>query len=678
MPYGFQRITDLSSIGLKTLNDQLEMIWLKLMGGVDYNESSGELKNVVDTVTDGNNIGSYFAQTNEGITLAAGAVGTNNLLLNGDATNDTNNWEIENGTLSVVIDTYGLDREVFELRGSETMTFSQRGIACNPAIKHTLSFKGLLAYPATDVKAYVRGKKDGTDEYYEHRSVTVTPGVHYEDYYVSFETYTDESELEVIFEARMAEPYALFYATDIQIKEGGALSSFSKNNKEQNTNMFMLHDDGMHANVTDIQIEETDSAGETNLIINQDAIGSMEMYSPKMNTLGKDVMTDTDTLFVSTDGSDDNDGSLYSPFRTIQKAIDSLPLIINEPMIIYVFGGTYYEDILIRRKNLLVHLIGLDDVLLIGSITIFGGGYIRIETMDIQTTGSDPCINIYGSGVFAYLYKCVLDGVSKNSSGLSCEYGSQCYLEKVNIFNTNYAIAANKLGSVFFKNVKGDNNNISLYSLGGIITGTGYCPSASTLSSLSAGGKVFYTENNMGTETYPLTNVLAYTWKTYASSSATLIDGVFDQDAYKLEKGKTKKFINAFGEKIYGPERTAFWFFSSDYIVSKMGSKTIFGARFKIKRNRYGGDPKPSLIALFLHDVLNKNATNEPAFYDTGVRARIACGEIATIFLPADAAELIANGTYKGIAVKALSDDEDAMIFTSVYDYTTELTFYYN
>lgn len=678
MPYGFQRITDLSSIGLKTLNDQLEMIWLKLMGGVDYNESSGELKNVVDTVTDGNNIGSYFAQTNEGITLAAGPVGTNNLLLNGDATDDTKYWDIENGALSVVIDTYGLDREVFELRGSETMTLRQSGIACNPAIKHTLSFKGLLAYPATDVKAYVRGKKDGTDEYYEHRSVTVTPGVQYEDYYVSFETYTDESELEVIFEARMAEPFSLFYATDIQIKEGGALSSFSKNNKEQNTNMFKLHDDGMHADVTDIQIKETDKKGETNLIINKDAIGAMRMYSPRMNTFGKDVMTDVDTFFVSTDGSDDNDGSRYSPFRTIQKAVDSLPLIINDPMVIYVFGGTYYEDVLIRRKNLLLHLVGVEDVLLMGSITIFGGGYIRIETIDIKTSSSDPCIKIYGSGVFGYLYKCVLDGVSKNSSGLLCEYGSQCYMERVNIFNTNYAIAANKLGSVFFNNVKGNNNNISLYSLGGIITGSGYCPNASTLSSLSAGGKVFYTENNMGTETYPLTNDLAYSWKTYASSSATLIDGVFDQDVYKLEKGKTKKYINAFGEKIYGPERTAIWFLNSSYIGIKVGSKNILGATFKIKRKSYGGDPKRSIIALFLHDIPNINATNEPTFYDTGVRANIACGEITTIFLPAQAAGLIANGTYKGIAVKALSDDEDAMIFTSVYDYTTELIFYYN
>jgi len=675
MPYGFQRITDLSSIGLKTLNDQLEMIWLKLMGGVDYNESSGELKNVVDTITDGNNVGTYLAQTNDGITLAKGAVGTNNLLRNGDAANGTKNWNIQNGTLSVVADTYEIYRQVFEIKGSGATAFTQTDIKCNPAVKHTFSFKGLLSYPAVSVTAYVRGKKAGTSEYYEHKQITVTPKANYADYYVSFETYTDENELEVVFSAQMATPYALFYVTDIQIKEGGALTAFVKNNEELKTNMFKIDDDGMTADVGGLQIEETDSNGETVFLIDGDTMGAAEINAPKISIMGRDILSEKNAIYVATNGSDANDGSEGSPLRTIQKAIKSVPLICDRTIDIYISQGTYYGNVCIYGQNILVN-VHANNSLLIGNMEVCANGYICIENLMVQTTEAIPCVYAHGAGLTIVLRNCALDGVNKSNCGISCENGAKTYLDYTSFFNCNKAICINAVSNAFFFDNKGSNNDISLYCSGGIIMGAGTCPLADVMKSTMYCGQIFYDTNNMKSASNPFTSVSTYKWETNALDTATMLNGKFDIDNEKIVKGKGKKYIDAFSEKTDGPERSGFWFFDSASIVNTLSSKTVYGAEFTVKRAIYAGDPKPALAAFYFHDAADKYAPSANLSY-TGVRTNIGWGQEESVFFPSGTIAALINGTYKGIAVKMRTSNEKVMAFCPQSEYTAKLVFYY-
>ncbi|OAS17154.1 hypothetical protein [Paenibacillus oryzisoli] len=55
------------------------------------------------------------------------------------------------------------------------------------------------------------------------------------------------------------------------------------------------------------------------------------------------------TLYVDgTNGADNNDGSSGMPFKTIQRAIDSIPQIVNHPINVFVAAGTYVEDVRIE------------------------------------------------------------------------------------------------------------------------------------------------------------------------------------------------------------------------------------------------------------------------------------------------------------------------------------------
>ncbi|GEM_PF-3108554 len=677
MAYGFQRITELSSLGLKTLNDQLEMLWVKAMGGVSYNESSGELENIVDTIKDGNNIGTYFAQKDDCVKMAAGAVGINNLLKNGDATGGVKHWTVENGTLTALVDTYELNREVFELRGSSVVVFRQTSIVCNPAVKHTLSFKGMLSYPAVKVTAYVRGKKDGTSQYYEHKQITVNQSANFADYYISFETYTDESELEVIFSAEMADPYALFYVTDIQIKEGGALSSFSKNNEEQKTNVFMLKKDGLYANVNGMHVQMTNTDGDTSLLIEDNNMGAAAIYSPKVCALGRTVYENGTNIYVSLTGSDMNPGTQSSPVRTIQKAISLLPLISDNTVNVYIAYGEYFEDVFINGLHHMVLNIYGNNAIINGRIQVFCEGRVYLERVRIRTSEAKPCLHALGAGLTILAMYCVFDNVNKNSHGIICDYGAHVQVNSSGFYNCNIVIYVYALSLVYICALTGSNNNCAFYCMGGTIMGTDTYPESTTLKYELKGGKILYDYNVSKTSSPPLTNVMTNRWEISSTGTCSYTENKLVSDSDAIAKGKIKAYTDALSEPVYGAERTGLWFFYTESITGFLSQNTVYGAKFTVRRARYGGDPQPVLVAFFLHNAPDINSTQTPTFYDTGIRTKIAWGQEESIFLPADIVELLRNGTYKGIAAKALSDDEQAVVFCPQSEYAAKLMFHY-
>ena len=205
--------------------------------------------------------------------------------------------------------------------------------------------------------------------------------------------------------------------------------------------------------------------------------------------------------------------------------------------------------------------------------------------------------------------------------------------------------------------------------------GGGSCPNASTMAGTQYGGKIYYDSASMSSATCPFSTVSTYKWETPATSTACLINNSFDSAITEVVKGKIKRYTDAVKSAEYGEEREGLWFFDNESITSNIGTKTIYGAKFTVKRASYGGTPKPTKIAFFLHNITS--TASLPTFYDTGVRTTIAWGQEQSVFLPADIASYIKNGTYKGIAIKALSDDEDVAILCPQSEYTAKLMFYY-
>lgn len=672
---GFQRITEISSLGLKILNDQLETLWKKVMSGISYNEKSGELKNVVDILEDGNNIGSYFAQQNDDIKFAVGAVGENNLILNGNAQNGTKYWSNDGGTLSIVTDTYELNREVFELNSSGVTNFKQTGISCSPAVRYTFSFKGLLSYPAIKVTAYVRGKKDGTEDYYEHKQITLIPGGSYKDYFVSFDTYTDENELEVIFTAEMAQPYALFYVTDIQIKQGNALTSFCKNNSELKTNIFSLSDKGIYANINAMDITGTDQNGETSFSLQDDSLKIKNIFANQISTLGRGLYGEGITIYVSLSGSDDNEGTLNNPLRTIQKAISFCPLINSKDIDIYISPGEYFEDILILGHSFLNLNIHSNSVILNGRIKMFCSGNIFIENMCIRTTDIAPCIYAQGAGLSVKIENCELNKVNKKSYGVQSEYGAKVQIISSSIHNCSIAMLTNETSFIYLYSLSGSNNSMAFYCLGGTIMGAETYPASTALKIELGGGKVLYDYNIPLTSEPTAPNISTYTLISNVSATGCYSEkGFLDGDF--IAKGSIKRHNDVFKELENGPQRAGLWFFDED-TFNYINQKTVCGSVFKVKRAKNGGDPGPVLIRFYLHNLLSKVSGTEPNFYDTGVKTKLAWGEEGSIFFPTEITQLLKDGTYKGIAVKAENEDEGAAVFCPQSEYVATLKTYY-
>lgn len=101
------------------------------------------------------------------------------------------------------------------------------------------------------------------------------------------------------------------------------------------------------------------------------------------------------SLYVDANsGDDNNDGSEASPFKTIQKAIDSIPKIINRDRFIYIADGTYDEEVVVKSINggaiVLTRKGGLVDVttgarpgVLLRSIVFYDiSGLCRVENLD--------------------------------------------------------------------------------------------------------------------------------------------------------------------------------------------------------------------------------------------------------------------------------------------------------
>ena len=87
-----------------------------------------------------------------------------------------------------------------------------------------------------------------------------------------------------------------------------------------------------------------------------------------------DVLRNTRTIFVSLNGSDGADGSLYRPYRTVQKAVDELIWgAADDYGIITLLGGHFAEDVVIDSN---------------GYFVIDGLGASRIDSLEIKTASA--------------------------------------------------------------------------------------------------------------------------------------------------------------------------------------------------------------------------------------------------------------------------------------------------
>ena len=198
------------------------------------------------------------------------------------------------------------------------------------------------------------------------------------------------------------------------------------------------------------------------------------------------------TIYVTTSGSDfSGDGTESKPFKTIQKAIDSLSKNLgNQEIIINVAAGTYAEDVMI--SGFYGGMLRLD----VGTITI---NELRIFDSCVVISGTSLTIAASGKTYGIYCHRganLILQvnlTINGSENGIYIVYGSRLSARNaVTINSCTYAVVCNFASMAFIVSLTGSRNNNGVQASGGVLTlGSITSTMASTLYLTSNGGRIF-------------------------------------------------------------------------------------------------------------------------------------------------------------------------------------------
>lgn len=220
------------------------------------------------------------------------------------------------------------------------------------------------------------------------------------------------------------------------------------------------------------------------------SVSGISAFVSELESIG--FMNDSDTIYVSTSGNDaSGDGSESSPYKSIQKAIDSIPRKLeNRTITINIASGTYSEDV---------------------TISGFSGAPLRINTGTITVNSLstfDSCIIIEGTGLTiaangktyglhvhrgAALICQIPITVNGASYGVYVGYGSRFIgRDTVTVNSCTYAVTSTFAAHVSISTLTGARNNNGIQASGGIAAvGTIVTSMASTVYLTSSGGRIY-------------------------------------------------------------------------------------------------------------------------------------------------------------------------------------------
>ena len=207
-----------------------------------------------------------------------------------------------------------------------------------------------------------------------------------------------------------------------------------------------------------------------------------EFTPPVLITLQE--TTDNMNYWVDPSGSDSNNGSISSPFKTINHALNMVPKIVKHQIGIKVNAGTYNEDVSINgfitlpvseniaRGILYVRQTNDDNTAVsIKSIRVHGcRGHFRIWYLTATGDDGDASFSVHNSGPWIYFYNCVTTAADATKDGFYFSWGSGGYMNNCTASNRRYGIYSSNASVVFSAVNSGTGNTVGLRAdLGGRI-----------------------------------------------------------------------------------------------------------------------------------------------------------------------------------------------------------------
>lgn len=169
------------------------------------------------------------------------------------------------------------------------------------------------------------------------------------------------------------------------------------------------------------------------------------------------------TITVSLSGNDTTGtGSTAAPYRTVAKALSTLPRNLNGfGAVIYFAGaGTYAETVEINNfTNGTIVLSGPNNA----TVSIMG---LRVENASVQV--SNIALTCYDNGVFVGVggsIVCASGSINATAGGVTARYGGLVEVTTtLNVSNAERAIQAQYGSTISVANLTGTNNTVGIYA----------------------------------------------------------------------------------------------------------------------------------------------------------------------------------------------------------------------
>lgn len=219
-------------------------------------------------------------------------------------------------------------------------------------------------------------------------------------------------------------------------------------------------------------------------------------------------------FYVSASNGDDKngDGTQENPFKTIQMAVNMLPLISTAAITIWIEDGVYLEDVVLRSISAntitirpINNISNLDPSnsdcpVKVRSIGFFYcSGYFQISGVQIvdtpnaaEHTGFKYSLLIEQGGYLAInKCKCIENTKSMTTSALYAGGNSKMSVYgKTTLINQNIAFHAKAMADMYFGEITGSGNNIGVRSDAATVRGNPASTFATTLTSIVSGGLI--------------------------------------------------------------------------------------------------------------------------------------------------------------------------------------------
>lgn len=192
-------------------------------------------------------------------------------------------------------------------------------------------------------------------------------------------------------------------------------------------------------------------------------IQDIESINTYLDDMKKSFISEELELNVYVDkinGDDANQGDITRPYRTIQKALDSIPGIsaTSRTINIFVAAGTYNEDLILRNKfGGRIYLFGdesLPTAVKFNSLFLEDiYSYFRIGGFQATTTTKDGIF--YERCAYATTAKCIVDGNKKTAGFSGVVYSASSGRVMTSTLSNNH----NGVNAIYGSNISIDATN---------------------------------------------------------------------------------------------------------------------------------------------------------------------------------------------------------------------------